>query len=78
MSTLLPLLGFLVALHVVPWSLDHLLSAGLLAQIAIGVIWGPLAELIGIDIQQAIRQLGYVGLILLVYEGRFDMRTELC
>ena len=69
LSVLLPLLGFLLALHVVAWPLDRFISAGLLGQVAVGVIWGPLASWIATDTQQAIVQLGYVGLILLVYEG---------
>jgi Kef-type K+ transport system membrane component KefB len=70
LGTLLPLIAFLLALHIVAWPLDRFFSAGLLGQIAVGIIWGPLASWIELDVQSAIVQLGYIGLILLVYEGK--------
>ena len=69
-NVLLPLSAFLLALHVVAYPLDKLFSCGLLGQIIVGIIWGPVTSWITLDIEGAIVQLGYVGLILLVYEGK--------
>jgi Kef-type K+ transport system membrane component KefB len=70
LEVLLPLSSFLLALHVVAWPLDRLVSCGLLGQVAVGVIWGtPLTSWLALDTEQTIVQLGYIGLVLLVYEG---------
>ena len=68
-ETLLPLSSFLLALHIAAWPLDKLFSCGLIMQILIGIVWGPLASWLALDVQRTIVQLGYIGLILLVYEG---------
>ena len=70
LETLLPLSSFLIALHLVAWPLNRLFSAGLLGQILVGTVWGtPLTSWLDISTQQTIVQLGYIGLILLVFEG---------
>jgi hypothetical protein len=62
--------GFLLALNVVNSALDHLIYCGLVGQLFIGVAWGvPGADWLDHDVQMVIQQLGYLGLILLVYEG---------
>jgi len=66
---LLPLAGFLLALHFVAYPLDKLFACGLLGQLVVGIIWGPLASWLSLDIQRTVVQLGYIGIILLVYEG---------
>ena len=69
-ATLLALGAFFIALHVVAWPLDKYCSCGLLGQIFVGMVWGsPLGAWLPIEIQQTIVILGYIGLILLVYEG---------
>lgn len=69
LPVLLPLSAFLLALHIVAWPIDRLFSCGLLGQMLVGTIWGPVTSWLDHDIQLAIVNLGYVGLILLVYEG---------
>ncbi|KAK9374655.1 Sodium/hydrogen exchanger family-domain-containing protein [Lipomyces chichibuensis] len=68
--TILTQSSFLFLLNVVNHVLDNLVYCGLLGQVFIGVAWGsPGAGLLGITVEQTIAQLGYLGLILLVYEG---------
>ena len=75
-ATLLILSSFLLALHIIAWPLDHLISCGLLGQILVGAIWGtPVASWLEINTQEVVVQLGFIGLILLVYEG-IRMRHE--
>jgi len=72
---LLPLSAFLLALHIFAWPLDKLVSCGLLGQMLVGTIWGPVTSWLDLEIQDTVVNLGYVGLILLVYEGtpQFDL-----
>jgi Kef-type K+ transport system membrane component KefB len=75
-TTLLILSSFLLALHIAAWPLDRLISCGLIGQILVGAIWGtPITSWLEIDVQDAVVQLGFIGLILLVYEG-IRMRHE--
>ena len=70
LDALLPLSSFLLALHIVAWPLNRLFSCGLLGQIFVGTVWGtPVTSWLGIDMEKTVEQLGYIGLILLVYEG---------
>ncbi|KAJ5585402.1 uncharacterized protein N7459_005202 [Penicillium hispanicum] len=69
-ATILNLTGFLVALNLLNTCLDQLLYCGLIGQLFIGVLWGtPGAKWLNRDIETVIQQLGYLGLIMLVYEG---------
>lgn len=71
--TVLILPSFLLLENVINWLFDRLLFCGLIGQIAIGVAWGtPGAKWLSEGIENAIMQLGYLGLILLVYEGEFE------
>jgi Kef-type K+ transport system membrane component KefB len=61
---------FLLLLNVVSALLDRLVYCGLLGQVLIGIAWGtPGAKWLSIEAEEVIVQLGYLGLILLVYEG---------
>jgi Kef-type K+ transport system membrane component KefB len=68
-ETLLPLSSFLLALHIAAWPLEKVFSCGLISQIVIGILWGPVTSWLALDVQRTIVQLGYIGLILLVYQG---------
>ncbi|KAA8646353.1 cation:proton antiporter [Aspergillus tanneri] len=69
-ATILNLTGFLVALNVVNVCLDKLLYCGLIGQLFIGILWGtPGAKWLDPETEAVIQQLGYLGLIMLVYEG---------
>ncbi|KAF1933543.1 uncharacterized protein M421DRAFT_415885 [Didymella exigua CBS 183.55] len=68
--TILILVSFLLLLNVANAALDKVLYCGLLGQVLIGIAWGtPGGKWLSIEVEEVIIQLGYLGLILLVYEG---------
>jgi Kef-type K+ transport system membrane component KefB len=70
--TILVLTSFLLLLNIINFALDRVLYCGLLGQVLVGIAWGtPAAKLLSPNIEEAIVQLGYLGLILLVYEGLY-------
>lgn len=70
-ATILNQTGFLVALNLVNVCLDKLLYCGLIGQLFIGILWGtPGAKWLNQETEAVIQQLGYLGLIMLVYEGK--------
>ncbi len=72
-QSLLILSSYLYLLNLFGWLAQSLVSAGLIGQILIGVIYGsPLAEWLEVEWQQTLVVVGYVGLLLIVFEG------ELC
>lgn len=67
---LLILSSFLLLLNVVNYILDKYLYCGLVGQILLGVAWGtPGGKWIDEGTEKVFLDLGYIGLILLVYEG---------
>ena len=69
-TTILVQSSFLLLLNAVNKALDALIYCGLVGQVFLGMVWGtPLAGWIGRDVETATVQLGYLGLLLLVYEG---------
>ncbi|TVY48927.1 hypothetical protein LOCC1_G001389 [Lachnellula occidentalis] len=69
-TTILIQTAFLLALNITNTIFDKLIFCGLLAQVFIGVAWGtPGAKWLDRHTESVIVQLGYLGLILLVYEG---------
>ena len=68
--TILIQTSFLLILNVANFVLDNSVYCGLLGQIFVGVAWGtPGAKWLSAEVEQVIVQLGYLGLLLLVYEG---------
>ncbi|KAL4947329.1 Sodium/hydrogen exchanger family-domain-containing protein [Aspergillus filifer] len=68
--TILNQTGFLLVLNLVNTCLDKLLYCGLIGQLFIGILWGtPGAKWLDRETETVIQQLGYLGLIMLVYEG---------
>ncbi|KAF4991726.1 hypothetical protein FGRMN_7637 [Fusarium graminum] len=64
------LTGFLLLLNLLNYGLDKLAYCGLIGQIALGIAWGtPGAKWLSHEVEDAVVQFGYLGLILLVYEG---------
>jgi hypothetical protein len=62
--------SFLLLLNLVNSVLDRLVYCGLLGQVLVGIAWGtPGAKWLSNEAEEVIVQLGYIGLILLVYEG---------
>lgn len=69
-ATILVQTALLLALNVVNAALDRVLYCGLLGQVLIGIAWGtPGAKWLSGNTQDTIVQLGYLGLLLLVYQG---------
>ncbi|WWC60715.1 uncharacterized protein I303_103291 [Kwoniella dejecticola CBS 10117] len=67
---LLILSSWLYLLNLFGWISQHLLSAQLLGQILIGIIYGePLAGWLDESWQEAFIAVGYLGLLLIVFEG---------
>jgi hypothetical protein len=68
--TILTYTSFLLLLNVINTVLDKILYCGLLGQVLVGVAWGsPGAKWLTVCVEETFVQLGYLGLILLVYEG---------
>lgn len=68
--TILIQTSFLLVLNVMNSLFDRLIYCGLLAQVFIGVAWGtPGGKILNGEAENVIVQLGYLGLLLLVYEG---------
>ncbi|KAK5679519.1 hypothetical protein LTS10_008340 [Elasticomyces elasticus] len=68
--TIMILTAFLLLLNITNYALDRLVYSGLSGQILIGVWFGtPGTHWLSDSIELAAQQLGYLGLILLVYEG---------
>jgi Kef-type K+ transport system membrane component KefB len=69
-STVLNQTSLLLVLNLINTCLDKLLYCGLISQLFIGILWGtPGAKWLDRDMETVIQQLGYLGLIILVYEG---------
>jgi Kef-type K+ transport system membrane component KefB len=69
-ESILILCSFLLLLNIVNYILDRLVCCGLVGHIIIGIAWGtPGANWLLPALQHAVMQLGYLGLILVVYEG---------
>ncbi|KAF2866554.1 Sodium/hydrogen exchanger family-domain-containing protein [Massariosphaeria phaeospora] len=68
--TILVLTSFLLLLNIVNAALDRILYCGLLGQVLLGIAWGtPGSKWLSTHVEEVVVQLGYLGLILLVYEG---------
>lgn len=69
-TLLVILTSFLYFLNLFGWLAQRLVSAGLLGQILIGIIYGtPVAGWLGEEYEEAIVGIGYVGLLIVVFEG---------
>ena len=62
--------SFLLILNLIDWAIGTTLHCGLVGQILVGVAWGTSgAGLLSREAEEVIVRLGYLGLILIVYEG---------
>jgi hypothetical protein len=69
-NTILILTSFLLLLNIINYVLDKIIYCGLIGQIIIGIAWGlPGASWLALEVQNTVMQVGYLGLILIVYEG---------
>ncbi|KAK7998640.1 Sodium/hydrogen exchanger [Apiospora marii] len=70
LEDILVLAAFLLALNLVNAVLDRTLYCGLVGQVFVGVAWGtPGAGWLSGAAERAVVQLGYLGLVLVVFEG---------
>ena len=69
-ATILLQSSFLLLLNLLNYVLDNTIYCGLLGQVFLGTAFGtPGAKWLGVTVEEVIVQLGYLGLLLLVYEG---------
>lgn len=68
--TILVQASFFLALSIVNSILDNVFFCGLVGQVLIGMAWGtPGAKILSHQFEEMAMQLGYLGLILIVFEG---------
>ncbi|KAI5477045.1 solute:hydrogen antiporter [Pseudohyphozyma bogoriensis] len=75
--TLTVLVSFLYLLQVARTIANHTLGAGLLGEIAVGIVYGPVAGILPEEWRDTLLVLGYIGLILIVFEGGLDFEPAL-
>lgn len=69
---ILVLFSFFLFLSFGEWFSAKVFRAGLIGQIVVGLIYGmPLGNIIPVAWQEAFVALGYIGLILVIFEGLF-------
>ncbi|KAK4175258.1 putative Na(+)/H(+) antiporter [Triangularia setosa] len=75
---ILTLISFFLLLALSDWLADKIFRAGLIGQIIIGLIYGaPLADILEVNWQETFLVLGYVGLLLIIFEGGLTIRLDL-
>lgn len=68
--TILILSSFLLVLNVLGAALDHVVYCGLVGQVLVGMAWGtPGAKILSRSFEEVATQLGFLGLICIVFEG---------
>ncbi|RNJ58178.1 hypothetical protein D7B24_005135 [Verticillium nonalfalfae] len=69
-TTIVTLCSFLLLLNIINYALDRIVYCGLVGQVLLGIAWGtPGFQWLERDLENAAMQLGYIGLLLIVYEG---------
>lgn len=76
--SILVLLSFLFFLSALGWIFNKAIRASLIGQILLGVLYGaPVGNFLAIEWQQTFLALGYLGLILIIFEGGLTIRLGL-
>ena len=76
--SLLVLISFFTFLALGEWISDKIFRAGLIGQILVGLIYGmPISNIMPIGWQETFVSLGYIGLILIIFEGGLSVRLDL-
>ena len=69
-QTILILVSFIILLNLINHALDKILYCGLLGQVVLVIVWGtPGSKLLSLGAEELIVNLGYLGLLLIVYGG---------
>ncbi|BCS27909.1 cation:proton antiporter [Aspergillus puulaauensis] len=75
---ILIIVSFFFILSLAEWASAKIIRAGIIGHIAVGIIYGkPLADILELDWQKTFLSLGYVGLILIIFEGGLSARLDL-
>ncbi|KAJ6120090.1 hypothetical protein N7523_004370 [Penicillium sp. IBT 18751x] len=75
---ILIIISFFFFLSLAEWFSAKIIRAGIIGQIAVGIIYGkPLADILEGPWQQTFLAIGYVGLILIIFEGGLQIRLDL-
>ncbi|KAK0717819.1 Cation/H+ exchanger [Lasiosphaeria miniovina] len=76
--SILTLISFFVFLAVAETAAERVLGAGLLGHMVVGLVYGaPIANILAPEWQDAFLALGYLGLILIIFEGGLTIRLDL-
>lgn len=76
--SLLVLISFLFFLSSLGWVFNRIIRAGLIGQILVGVLYGtPVGNILDTEWQETFMILGYIGLILIIFEGGLTIRLDL-
>lgn len=69
--TILLLSSFVLLLNFINYALDKILYCGLIGQVFLGVAFGtPGAKWLSAELEEVIVNLGYLGLLLMIFEGK--------
>ncbi|GAA5891857.1 hypothetical protein JCM8208_002914 [Rhodotorula glutinis] len=69
-------LSFLYLAQVARNIANRLVGAGLLGEVAVGVVFGPVAKILDIAWMQTFLVVGYIGLVLIVFEGGLALQPK--
>lgn len=76
--SILVLISFFFFLSSLGWVFNKAIRAGLIGQILMGILYGaPVGNILNIAWQDTFMALGYVGLILILFEGGLTIRLDL-
>lgn len=76
--SILILLSFLFFLSTLGWIFNKAIHASLIGQILLGVLYGaPVGNILTTEWQETFLVLGYIGLILIIFEGGLTIRLDL-
>ncbi|KAL2851337.1 Sodium/hydrogen exchanger family-domain-containing protein [Aspergillus pseudodeflectus] len=75
---ILVIISFFFFLSLAEWLSAKVIRAGIIGLTAVGIIYGkPLADILELEWQHTFIALGYVGLILIIFEGGLGARIDL-
>ncbi|TKA30643.1 hypothetical protein B0A50_02363 [Salinomyces thailandicus] len=75
---ILIIVSFFTFLWLAEYISSKVIRAGIIGPIAVGIIYGePLADILHLEWQETFLYLGYVGLILIIFEGGLTARMDL-
>ncbi|KAK4213365.1 Hsp70 ATPase ssc1 [Rhypophila decipiens] len=76
--SVLTLISFFYLLALSDWIADRILRAGLIGQIIVGLLYGlPVGNTLALEWQETFIALGYLGLLIIIFEGGLTIRLDL-